>query len=93
MFTVANCHFRTWSASNMHADTDQQSRLVESVAEAYAEQLPLHIIGSGSKTLLTEPIGSNGRSNIGRLLSIAEHSGVTDYRPGSWSLRLVRVQR
>ncbi len=65
----------------MSADTDQQSRLVESVAEAYAEQLPLHIVGSGSKTFLTEPIGSNGRANIGRLLSIAEHSGVTDYRP------------
>ncbi|MCZ6620245.1 MAG: glycolate oxidase subunit GlcE [Gammaproteobacteria bacterium] len=65
----------------MAANADQQDRLVEAVGAAFAERLPLQIAGSGSKVFLTEPGTSRGRADVGRLLSVAEHSGVTEYRP------------
>lgn len=65
----------------MHGDSDQQDRLVEAVAEAYEEQLPLQIVGSGSKAFLTEPTTPDSRVDPGKLLSIAEHSGLVEYRP------------
>ncbi len=62
----------------MRTDTDQKDRLVEAVAEAYAERLSLQIVGSGSKVFLTEPTTSDTQA---RLLSLAEHRGVTEYVP------------
>ena len=65
----------------MAANTDQHDRLVEAVGTAFAQRLPLQIVGSGSKVFLTEPEMSRSRVNARRLLSVAEHSGVTEYRP------------
>ncbi|MCZ6644063.1 MAG: glycolate oxidase subunit GlcE, partial [Gammaproteobacteria bacterium] len=65
----------------MHADTDRKDRLIESVVEAFAARLSLQIVGSSSKVFLTEPTTLDGHANPGRLLSLAEHSGVTEYVP------------
>ena len=57
------------------SDRDDSERLVEAVRDAYARHQPLAIVGSGSKSfLLLEDDGA-------RLLSVAEHAGVIEYRP------------
>ncbi len=54
---------------------DDGERLVEAVREAYARRQPLAIVGSASKSFL-RPADDGAR-----LLSVAEHSGVMEYRP------------
>ncbi len=56
-------------------DRDDSERLVEAVRDAYARNQPLAIVGSGSKSFLMPA------DDGARLLSVAEHAGVLEYRP------------
>lgn len=54
--------------------TDSASLLAQRVADAYAQQTPLHLRGAGTKDFLGAP-------RQGAVLSLAEHAGVLDYDP------------
>ncbi len=57
------------------SDRDDSERLVEAVRDAYARHQALAIVGSGSKSFLLPA------DDGARLLSVAEHAGVLEYRP------------
>lgn len=56
-------------------ERDEGERLVDAVREAYARRHALAIVGSGSKSFLLPA------DDGARLLSVAEHAGVLEYRP------------
>jgi len=58
-------------------ERDDGARLVEAVAEANAHGRPLAISGSGSKSFLLPAPDGPAES----MLSVAEHTGVLEYRP------------
>lgn len=58
----------------MNAATDISAALQARVLEAIAHEIPVHIVGSGSKAFY-------GREARGERLSVAGHCGVVDYEP------------
>lgn len=64
----------------MSTDRDQSQALVEAVRSAFETDRHLRIAGSGSKGFLS--VGREaGEQPAGRLLSVADHCGIVDYRP------------
>lgn len=65
----------------MSTSNDLSGALREAVARCAAERGSLAIVGSGSKSFLTRGVGAVPADAGGRLLSVAEHCGIIDYRP------------
>jgi glycolate oxidase FAD binding subunit len=58
---------------------DHTEALCDAVRRAAADGRSLRIVGSGSKSFLTRGTATTGDAS--RLLSVAEHQGILDYRP------------
>jgi glycolate oxidase FAD binding subunit len=65
----------------MSADGDRTEALCEAVARAARAGRGLRIIGSGSKAFLTGGQDPDAHAGGERLLSVAEHRGIVEYRP------------
>lgn len=65
----------------MPTDGDRTEALCEAVARASRAGRGLRIVGSGSKAMLTGGEDPAAHAAGERLLSVAEHCGIVDYRP------------
>ena len=65
----------------MSSPADQSEGLRDAIRRACEARRPLRIVGSGSKAFLTGASQGEAGAVAGRLLSVAEHQGVVDYRP------------
>jgi glycolate oxidase FAD binding subunit len=62
-------------------DRDQTEVLIAAVAQAAADAQAISIVGSGSKSFLLPDVSAGAAGSGGRLLNVAEHLGIIEYRP------------